>query len=76
VQEVNHQIPSGVRGGGTLVEIDKEKCSGCCGCVDHCPVAAINVINDEVIIDKDLCMECLVCTVVCPLKAPHEVAEA
>jgi Fe-S-cluster-containing hydrogenase component 2 len=44
--------------------------------VDHCPVAAINVINDEVIIDKDLCMECLICTLVCPLKAPHEVAEA
>ena len=59
-----------------MVEIDKEKCSGCCGSVDHCPVAAINVINDEVIIDKDLCMECLICTLVCPLKAPHEVAEA
>ena len=39
-----------------MVEIDKEKCSGCCGCVDHCPVAAINVMHDEVIIDKDLCM--------------------
>ncbi len=39
-----------------MIEIDKDKCSGCCGCVDHCPVAAINVIDDEVIIDNDICI--------------------
>jgi Fe-S-cluster-containing hydrogenase component 2 len=43
--------------------------------VDHCPVAAINVIKDEVIINKDLCMECLICTLVCPLKAPRVVEQ-
>jgi uncharacterized Fe-S center protein len=64
------------RGGSSLVEIDNEKCSACCGCVDHCPVAAINVIDDEVKIDNEICMECLICTKVCPLGAPHEVAQA
>ncbi len=59
-----------------MVKIDTEKCSGCCGCVDHCPVAAINVVDDKVVIDNDLCMECLICTKVCPLRAPQEMAEA
>ena len=63
------------RGGTPLLEIDKDKCSGCCGCVDHCPVAAINVIDDVVTIDNDICMECLICTKVCPLGVPHEAAQ-
>jgi electron transfer flavoprotein alpha subunit len=59
-----------------LIEIDKDICSGCCGCVDHCPVAAINVIDDVVVVDNDICMECLICTKVCPLKAPKVVDQA
>jgi uncharacterized Fe-S center protein len=57
-----------------VIYIDTTKCTGCCGCVDLCPAAAIEMNNDVVQIIQSVCMECLICTKVCPMRAPQKIA--
>jgi TPP-dependent indolepyruvate ferredoxin oxidoreductase alpha subunit len=57
-----------------VIYIDTTKCTGCCGCVDLCPAAAIEMNHDLVAINQSVCMECLICTKVCPMRAPQIVA--
>jgi len=57
-----------------MVRIDENKCAKCGGCIDLCPVLAINMIDDIVIIDNDICTECGTCIKVCPVKAPQKIA--
>jgi len=55
-----------------MVKIDSNKCTGCGGCVDLCPVIAISMINDVVTINDELCTGCSICIKVCPMRALYE----
>lgn len=51
--------------------VDKNKCCGCCACVDICAHQAISLINDiegfwYPEIDKDKCINCGLCDKICP----------
>ncbi len=56
-----------------MITIDREKCTGCGGCIDLCPSISISMIQDVVTIDQDTCTECKICVKVCPMRAPYEV---
>jgi electron transfer flavoprotein alpha subunit len=55
-----------------MVTNDTNKCTGCGGCIDLCPVIAISMINDVVTIDNKICTECGICVKVCPVRAPQK----
>ena len=55
-----------------MVTIDTNKCTGCGGCIDLCPVIAISMINDLVVVNNSLCTECGICVKVCPVRAPYQ----
>ena len=55
-----------------MVIIEKDKCTGCGGCIDLCPVTAIRMADDTVKIDPGKCTYCKICVQVCPLNAPLE----
>ena len=55
-----------------MIRIDQDKCTGCGGCIDLCPVIAITMIDDRVVIDSDTCTECKICVKACPINAPEE----
>ncbi len=55
-----------------MIKIDQDKCTGCGGCIDLCPVIAISMIDDTVLIDNDTCTECKICVKACPVNAPDE----
>ena len=55
-----------------MIRIDQDKCTGCGGCIDLCPVIAISMIDDRVLIDNDTCTECKICFKACPVNAPEE----
>ncbi len=55
-----------------MIRIDQNKCTGCGGCIDLCPVIAISMIDDRVLIDNDTCTECKICVKACPVNAPKE----
>jgi len=56
-----------------MIRINTDKCTGCGGCIDFCPVTAINMIDDVVVIDNNMCTECKICVKVCPMGAPEEI---
>ena len=56
-----------------MVAIDKEKCTGCGGCIDLCPEIAMSLVNDVATVNNELCTECGTCIKVCPMKAPCEM---
>jgi len=56
-----------------MVAIDKEKCTGCGGCIDLCSEIAISLVNDVAVVNNELCTECGTCIKVCPMKAPCEI---
>ena len=49
-----------------IARIDKELCTDCKKCIDHC---RFNAINKEISIIKESCEGCGVCEYVCPVKA-------
>jgi len=51
------------------LEIDREKCMGCGGCVSLCPVDALELKNKKLTIDHEKCVECGNCVKFCPVKA-------
>ncbi len=55
-----------------MIKIDQDKCTGCGGCIDLCPVIAISMIDDSVLIGNDTCTECKICVKACPVNAPEE----
>ena len=59
----------------SMVKIDTNKCTGCGGCIDLCPVIALSMINDVVTISDELCTGCSICIKVCPMRAPYEAQE-
>ncbi len=51
------------------VNINREQCVKCAGCVGVCPFAALDYIGDEICIDAKLCTECGTCVKFCPVGA-------
>lgn len=52
-----------------VAKVDKEKCVGCGTCVDACPEAAIELVDDFAKVDEDRCQECGDCVAACPTEA-------
>jgi len=64
-----------------LLEIDKDKCIGCGGCIDACPFGALSLVDNMVVVN-DKCTACGACLLACPVHAlnlpqerPPEAAE-
>ena len=50
-------------------KVDKEKCVGCGTCVDACPEAAIELVEDLAVVDEKRCKDCGDCVAACPTEA-------
>ncbi|MGD0336148.1 MAG: DUF362 domain-containing protein [Candidatus Omnitrophota bacterium] len=46
-----------------------DKCVGCAGCVEVCPVSAITIKENKSHIDNDICIGCATCIAACPYYA-------
>jgi electron transfer flavoprotein alpha subunit len=51
-----------------LLEIDKEKCIGCGGCIEACPLSALSLVDDLAVVN-DKCIACGACLLACPVHA-------
>ncbi|HJJ50847.1 MAG TPA: 4Fe-4S binding protein, partial [Methanocorpusculum sp.] len=49
----------------------KKKCTGCTSCVDICPSAAIEMVDDKAVVSADDCVDCETCVDECPESAIH-----
>lgn len=49
------------------VEVDKDKCTGCGECVDNCPAAVLELVDEKSDpVEMDECLGCETCVEVCP----------
>ena len=48
---------------------DPELCTACGACVDHCPVAALEIEDTFPVVEADTCITCFCCQEICPEKA-------
>ena len=58
--------------GGIVSHIDPELCSGCLGCINVCPYAAITYNAEKGVaeVNQALCKGCGACAAACPSEAP------
>jgi heterodisulfide reductase subunit A len=58
--------------GGIVARIESELCSGCLGCINVCPYAAITFNAEKKIaeVNQALCKGCGACAAACPSEAP------
>lgn len=50
------------------VNINREKCLTCVGCVSVCPQNALDYIGKKIVADEN-CNECGICVKFCPVEA-------
>ncbi len=50
-------------------QVDRELCTGCGTCVEHCTVSALSMNDDFPQVDADTCITCFCCQEMCPEKA-------
>jgi NAD-dependent dihydropyrimidine dehydrogenase PreA subunit len=48
-----------------VIQIDREKCTGCGSCIETCPCGAIHLVDHQAEIDDDLCTRCEACLDAC-----------
>jgi ferredoxin len=51
--------------------INKDKCTGCGTCMDICPSAAIELVNERAVVDVSACVDCETCVDECLESAIH-----
>ena len=58
--------------GGNVARIEPELCSGCLGCINVCPYAAITFNAEKKVaeVNEALCKGCGACAAACPSEAP------
>jgi ferredoxin len=49
-----------------MMQVDLEKCTGCGGCLEACPVEAISLAAGKAAIDAETCLACGACVDACP----------
>ncbi|WP_027370935.1 DUF362 domain-containing protein [Desulfovermiculus halophilus] len=55
---------------GLKPRADPELCTGCGECIEHCPVSALEMGEDNIPeVDADTCITCFCCQELCPEKA-------
>ena len=55
---------------GLKPQADPELCTGCGECIEHCPVSALSMGNDNIPeVDAETCITCFCCQEMCPEKA-------
>ncbi len=54
-----------------MVNVNRELCVVCGGCIELCPKIAIRMKDDTIEIDNEKCVECKICVQVCPVGAPY-----
>ena len=61
-----------IRVGGVVSYIDPQSCSGCLGCIQVCPYAAIAYDPEQgvAVVNQALCKGCGACAAACPSEAP------
>ena len=55
------------------VLLDREKCTGCTTCLQHCPTEAIRIKDGHAVINDARCIDCGECIRVCQQKAKKAV---
>ena len=52
-----------------MAQVDADKCTGCCGCIDSCPVSALDMETSRIAINPSRCIGCGICTFFCTSQA-------
>lgn len=66
----NDQIQQMLENGGRVrPKADPQQCTACGTCVDHCPVEALEFVDDLPAVDPETCIACFCCQEICPEKA-------
>jgi len=53
----------------STLEINRDKCLRCGGCVGVCPVQALRLTENGLLVDQEKCIECGNCRRLCPVGA-------
>lgn len=52
-----------------VAKVNIDECTGCGICVDDCPAAAIELVDDKAKVDGEECTDCGTCVDSCPSEA-------
>lgn len=58
-----------------LIQVNKERCTGCGVCLDACSLGAIQLVDHCAVINDELCTQCQACADACPNEAITAILE-